>query len=31
MDRAREAFSAFNRAIQLDSNHGKARLRVGEM
>jgi tetratricopeptide (TPR) repeat protein len=31
LDRAREAFSAFNRAIELDANHGKARLRVGEM
>ena len=31
MDRAREAFSAFNRAIELDSGHREARLRLGEM
>ncbi|HEU5400981.1 MAG TPA: tetratricopeptide repeat protein [Terriglobales bacterium] len=31
MDRAREAFSAFNRAIELDSDHRAARLRLGEM
>jgi tetratricopeptide (TPR) repeat protein len=31
MDRAREAFSAFNRAIELDSGHRQARLRLGEM
>lgn len=31
MDRAREAFSAFNRAIELDSGHPEARLKLGEM
>lgn len=31
MDRAREAFSAFNRAIELNSAHPEARLKLGEM
>lgn len=31
MDRAREAFSAFNRAIELNSGHREAHLRLGEM
>jgi tetratricopeptide (TPR) repeat protein len=31
MDRAREAFSAFNRAIELNSGHPEARLKLGEM
>jgi len=31
LNRTREAFSAFNKAVELDSSHPTARLRLGEM